>query len=130
MEKLMLIALIGSVTALLMRTVRLEYAVLIGCASGAILLLGALSQLTGIRETMQRICETYSVPIAVLATVVKILGIAYLTEFGVNVARDAGQQTIAGGLLIGGKVLILSCTLPSAAALLALGASLIREASP
>jgi len=130
MEKLFLIALIGSVTALLMRTVRQEYAVMISCAAGAALLFGTLSQLTGIAETMRHICETYNVPSAVPGTVVKILGIAYLTEFGVSVSRDAGQQAIAGGLIIGGRILILSCALPSAAMLLELGISLIREASP
>ena len=125
-----MIALIGSVTALLMRTVRQEYAVMISCTAGAALLFGTLSQLTGIAETMRHICETYNVPAAVPGTVVKILGIAYLTEFGVSVSRDAGQQTIAGGLIIGGRILILSCALPSAAMLLELGISLIREASP
>ena len=65
-----------------------------------------------------------------LGSVVKILGIAYLTEFGVNISRDAGQNAVAGTLEIGGRILILSCALPAAVTLLETGASLIREAAP
>ena len=69
-------------------------------------------------------------PSAMLASVIKILGIAYLTDFGVNVAKDAGQQAIAGTLEIGGRILILSCALPAVVTLLETGASMIREAAP
>ncbi len=130
MEKLVLIALIGSVTTILMRTVRQEYAVLIGIAAAVLLLLGALLRLTGIAETLRRICTEYSVSPAMIGSVLKILGIAYLTEFGVNVSEDAGQKAIAGGLALGGRILILSCALPSVVTLLETGTALIGEAVP
>ena len=130
MEKLVLIALIGSVTTILMRTVRQEYAVLIGIAAAVLLLLGALLRLTGIAETLRRICTEYSVSPAVIGSVLKTLGIAYLTEFGVNVSEDAGQKAIAGGLALGGRILILSCALPSVVMLLETGTALIGEALP
>lgn len=130
MEKFVLIALIGSVTTILMRTVRQEYAVLIGIAAAVLLLLGALLRLTGIAETLRRICTEYSVSPAVIGSVLKILGIAYLTEFGVNVSEDAGQKAIAGGLALGGRILILSCALPSVVTLLETGTALIGEAVP
>ena len=60
MERLILIAVIGSVTAILMRTVRQEYAVLIGIATAVLLLLGTLLRLTGIAETLRRICAEYT----------------------------------------------------------------------
>lgn len=130
MERLILIAVIGSVTAILMRTVRQEYAVLIGIATAVLLLLGTLLRLTGIAETLHRICAEYRIAPAMIGSILKILGIAYLTEFGVNVSKDAGQQAIAGGISIGGRVLILSCALPAVVTMLETGISLIREASP
>ena len=123
-----MIALVGSVTAVLMRSVRHEYAVLIGGATAAILLLEAIVRFTGLSDTLSMICREYSMSPDMLNAVVKILGIAYLTEFAVNIARDAGQTAIAGALEIGGRIMILSCALPAAAALLETGASLIREA--
>lgn len=125
-----MIALIGAVTALQMRTVRQEYAVIIGGATAVLLLIEAIVRFTGISEAFSKLCDSYHVPSALIGSVLKILGIAYLTDFGVNIARDAGQQAIAGTLELGGRILVLSCALPSVVTLLETGASLIREASP
>ena len=112
-----------------MRTVRQEYAIMIGGATAVLLLIEGVLLFTGVSETLERLCGEYSVPTVMLRSVLKILGIAYLSEFGVNIAKDAGQQAIAGALEIGGRVLILSCALPSLVALLETGAALIREAA-
>ena len=125
-----MIALIGSVTAIQMRTVRHEYAVIIGGATAVLLLIEAVVRFTGVSEAFGKLCGTYSIPSALFRTALKILGIAYLTDFGVNVSKDAGQQAIAGALEIGGRILVLSCALPSVVTLLETGASLIREAAP
>lgn len=130
MERLVLIALIGSVTAIQMRTVKQEYAVLIGSATAVLLFLEALLQLTGLSETLLKACENYGVSPTLPRTVLKILGIAYLTEFGVNVSKDAGQLTIAGTLGLGGRCMIVSCALPAVISVLEIGVSLIREAIP
>lgn len=130
MEKLVLIALVGSVSAIQMRSVRQEYAVLIGGATAILLLAEGILLFTGVSGTLSGIGSEYGVPSAMLSSVIKILGIAYLTDFGVNVAKDAGQQAIAGTLEIGGRILILSCALPAVVTLLETGASMIREAAP
>lgn len=129
MERLVLIALIGSVTAIQMRSVRHSYAVLIGGATAVLLLAEGIVRFTGFSETLLAICREYGVSLEMLQTVVKILGIAYLTDFGVNISKDAGQSAIASALEIGGRVLILSCALPAVVAMLETGVSLIREAA-
>lgn len=128
MERLVLIALVGSVTAVLMRSVRHEYAMLIGGATAVLLLLEGIISFSGLSNTLSKICSEYSISPDMLNVVMKILGIAYMTDFAVNIARDAGQMAIAGALEFGGRIMILSCALPAAAALLETGASLIREA--
>ena len=76
------------------------------------------------------VCESYGVSTAVLSAVLKIIGLSYLTDFGVGLAKDAGQTVIASNLELGGRILILSCTLPSAIALLETGMTLLKEAIP
>ena len=125
-----MIALIGSVTAIQMRSVRQEYAVLIGGATAALLFADALIRITGLSDIFLRACGEYGISSTLPGAVMKILGIAYLTEFGVNVSKDAGQLAVAGALEIGGKLLMLSCSLPAVVSLLETGASLIREAAP
>jgi stage III sporulation protein AD len=130
MERFALIAIVGAVSALQMRTVRREYAVMIGIATSVLLLGECLVRFTGLSDAFARLCGEYGVPSALIGTALKILGAAYLTDFGVNIARDAGQAAIAGALEIGGRILVLSCALPSVVALIETGSALIREASP
>ncbi len=129
MERVVLIALIGSVTAVQMRSIRHEYAVLIGGATSVLILLELIFRFTGLTETLSKLCSEYGVASDMLHTVVKILGIAYLTDFGVNISGDAGQTAIAGALEMVGKIMILSCAMPAVVTLLETGASLIREAA-
>jgi len=127
---MILIALIGSVTAIQMRSVRREYALLIGGATGVVLLVSGIDRFSGLSDWFRRACETYGVPTTLFSSILKILGITYLSEFGVNLARDAGQQTIAWDLELAGRIMILSAALPAVITLLETGAALIREASP
>ncbi|MNJ03061.1 Stage III sporulation protein AC/AD protein family protein [compost metagenome] len=47
-----------------------------------------------------------------LKTVLKIIGIAYIAEFGAQIVRDAGQESIASKIELAGKVLILVLAIP------------------
>lgn len=127
MERLLLIGLVGSVTAVLLRTVRKEYAVIVGIVTAALLLVLGIGSFTGIAGVFERACSRFGVSTALPASALKILGLAYLTDLGVNIAKDAGQQAIAGNLELGGRILIVSCALPSIVSLLETGAGLIRE---
>lgn len=130
MERIFLIALVGVISAMLLYTVRREYAMMIGAATAILLFAEGVIRLFGISDTLSRLCGEYGVPSALFGSALKILGIAYLTDFGVNIAKDAGQSVIAGALEIGGRILILSCALPSVIALIETGSALIREANP
>ena len=130
MEQLLSIALIGACTATLLGGLRREYAVFAGIATAVLLLVLSLGHVAFVRETLSRLTDTYGVPQAILLSVCKIIGLAYLTEFGVNICRDAGQTAIAGNLELGGKALILACALPSVTTLIETGAALLKEAIP
>ena len=47
-----------------------------------------------------------------METILKIIGIAYIAEFGAQITKDAGQGAIASKIELGGKVLILSMAIP------------------
>jgi stage III sporulation protein AD len=52
--------------------------------------------------------------------VMKVLGIAYLTELAAGICRDTGEQALAQRVELGGKVLILLLAIPVLNAVLAL----------
>lgn len=47
-----------------------------------------------------------------LRTVLKIIGVAYIAEFGAQIVRDTGQESIASKIELGGKILILFMAIP------------------
>ena len=125
-----LIAAVGSVTALFFRAERREFSVIVGVVTAVLLLLLGIDAFTGVGKTFEKLCASYGVSSTVLSAVLKILGLSYLTDFGVGISRDAGQSAIASNLELCGRIMILSCVLPSAIALLETGASLLKEVIP
>ena len=47
-----------------------------------------------------------------LVILIKITGIAILTEFAVSICKDVGESAIASKVDIGGKILIISLSIP------------------
>ena len=42
----------------------------------------------------------------------KVIGISYLIQFGAELCRDCGENSLASKIELGGKAIILSLTLP------------------
>lgn len=53
-----------------------------------------------------------------ISVLLKITGIAFLTEFSVNICKDAGEGAIATKVEMAGKVLIIALSIPIISALL------------
>lgn len=127
MEKLLLVAWIGVTLTVLLRSLRPEYALPIGAVTGALLLLLSLEEATGLFSTLQRLGTVYGVSDVYITALLKMIGIAYLTQFGVNLCRDFGQSATAGKLELGGRICVLSCAVPAVVSLLEMGLGLLNE---
>ncbi len=53
-----------------------------------------------------------------LTLLIKITGIAFLTEFAVSICKDSGETAIANKMDMGGKVVIVSMSIPIISGLL------------
>ena len=53
-----------------------------------------------------------------MTLLIKITGIAFLTEFAVSISKDSGESAIANKIDIGGKVIIVSMSIPIISSLL------------
>ena len=47
-----------------------------------------------------------------LKIILKVIGISYIVEFGRNICKDAGENSIANKIEIAGKVIIVSLSIP------------------
>ena len=57
--------------------------------------------------------------------ILKVTGIAFLTEFGVSICKDSGETAIANKIDLAGKILIIAISIPIISALLELTLKLL-----
>ena len=74
--------------------------------------------LSSIITLLQDLANKTNVSSNFLKILLKITGIAILTEFAVSICKDSGESAIASKVDIGGKVIIISMSIPIIKALL------------
>jgi stage III sporulation protein AD len=112
------LGLMVAVFAVLLRRERPEMALILTLGFGVIVFLMVLDKLGAIITVFQDVTQRAQVDELYLATLLKILGIAYIAEFGAQVCRDSGEGTVANKIELAGKVLIMILALPIFAAIL------------
>src|SRR5579875_1140638 len=79
----------------LLRRERPEMALVLSLAAGALLLLFVLPLLGQVTTLLEAMTTKAHVRLLFFDSVLKIVGVAYLAEFGAQVARDAGEGALA-----------------------------------
>lgn len=79
---------------------------------GCVIFLFLVDQISAIIHMLQKIAVDANVNMIYLETILKIIGIAYIAEFGAQISKDAGQGAIASKIELGGKILILAMAIP------------------
>lgn len=97
---------------------RPEIAILLSITAGVIIFLMVLGKISGIVQVFEELARYAGVNNFYLATVLKIVGIAYIGDFGAQVCRDAGESAIASKVELAAKVMVLIIALPVAVGLL------------
>ncbi|SFD55580.1 stage III sporulation protein AD [Bacillus sp. UNCCL81] len=97
-----------------MNNFTLAITVFISC----VLFLFLLDKVQFLLDQIQKLANQASIKNVYVETLLKIIGIAYIAEFGVQITKDAGQGAIASKIELGGKVLILVLAVPILTALI------------
>jgi len=113
------IGIIASVVIVMVKQTQAPHsAVLISMVVGVGIFLAMLPKISMVVGVLQELSERASVNQFYLATIFRIIGIAYITEFGAQVCRDAGEGAVAGRIEFAGKIIIMVLAIPIIAAIL------------
>ncbi|MBB5356388.1 stage III sporulation protein AD [Anoxybacillus mongoliensis] len=85
---------------------------------GTVIFLFLMDRIQDIFRMVQTLANEAHVQTVYVETILKIIGIAYIAEFGAQISKDAGQGAIAGKIELGGKILILAMAIPILTALI------------
>jgi stage III sporulation protein AD len=117
------ILIFGLVTTIIIVTVkqqRPDIALLISLAGGTVILIFVVSSLSVVIETISNLFNKSNMDSVYITTILKVIGIAYLADFGAQLCKDAGESAIAAKIELGGKILILLLAIPILTALMEL----------
>lgn len=118
--KIIGIGLISLIIVVILKQYKPEYAVYVSMAAGVLILAFSVEKLTGIISLLQTIANKTYINQKFLGIILKITGIAFVTEFAVSICSDAGEKAIANKIEIGSKVIIIAMSIPIITSLLEL----------
>lgn len=116
--KIIGIALIALIIIIMLKQYRPEYTIFISILTGVLILFLVMDRLTGIVNLIESIQDKFSINTKFIALLIKITGIAFLSEFAVSVCKDSGEAAIASKIEIGSKIIIISMSIPIISSLL------------
>ena len=104
--------LIATVLILIVKEQKAMVAFLLAAFAGIVIFLALIGKISEIIAMLERLADQSNVNMVFFQTILKIIGIAYIAEFGAQVVRDAGQEAIASKIELAGKVLIMVLAIP------------------
>lgn len=110
--KIIGIGLISLIAIIIIKQYRAEFAVYISIIAGVLILFVAIDKLSGIVNLLQTISDKSGINKQFLEILLKITGIAFLSEFAISICKDSGESAIASKIEIGTKVAIISMSIP------------------
>ncbi len=107
------IALITAIIALFLKETRSNsLALLVTCTGGIVVLLRLIPNLETVISNYSSLGETSGINSYYFGLILKIIGIAYICEFGAQLCRDAAQGALAFKIELAAKIAILILALP------------------
>ncbi len=110
--KIIGIALIALIIIIIIKQYRPEFAIYISLVAGVIILALVIGNLTNVINLLKDISTRSGINNKFLGILLKMTGIAILTEFAISICKDAGENAIASKVEIGSKVIIISLSVP------------------
>ena len=106
------IALITTILAVTVKSIRPEMAMLISIAACVMIVSSSFGYLKTIISVIEEITSKIDLDISFGVLILKIICIAYICQFSSQVCKDAGESAIATKVELAGKILILFASSP------------------
>lgn len=116
--KIVSLGIVGTILVIIVRNERPELGMLLSLIVGVTLFGFILSKVVVVFQLFRNLAWQSKINLVFLDTIFKVIGIAYISEFGAQVCRDAGEGVIAAKIELGAKVLIVILSFPIFMALL------------
>lgn len=124
--KLVGIAVTGAILSLLIRNYKPELAVAVPILTTALIIGMCVPYLDAVLAMFEDIANRAGINSTHLEIVLKITGVAYLCQFAADICKDSGEGAIAAKIELGGKIIIMTLSMPIVYSLLSLVNTIIN----
>lgn len=116
--KIVGIGLIALIIIIIVKQYRPEFTIYVSLIAGSMILMLVMGKISAIIDLLTSLSSKTAINNEFLVLLIKITGIAFLTEFAVSICKDSGETAIANKMDMGGKIIIISMSIPIIASLL------------
>jgi stage III sporulation protein AD len=110
--------LVAAVLIVLLRHQKPEVAMLVSIAAGVVIFLFVLDKVAAVVIVLKDLAVRANINMLYLGAILKIVGIAYIADFGAQICRDSGEGALASKIEFAAKVLIMVLAVPIVMAVL------------
>ena len=118
MLRIGLLGVTGTLLAVQFKSGKSEYGIYISIVLSLVIFFSILGRLEIMLDVMREIGRYIRMDQAYIGTLIKMLGITYISEFASGICKDAGYQTIASQVEIFGKLAVVGVSMPISVMLL------------
>lgn len=111
-------SLLAAVLILLLKEEWPALALLLGMAAGVLIFLFIIDYIRLVVHLLEEFVAEAGVNLLYLDTIIKVVGIAYIAQFGSLLCKDAGVGVLAAKIEFAGKILIIILAIPLMVAIL------------
>ena len=116
--KIVGIGLVSLVLIIIMKQYKPEFALYISAIAGLLIIFLVLDKLAGIIDLLMSLSEKANINRDFIVILLKITGIAILSEFAISICKDSGEAAIASKIDFGAKIIMVAISIPIIASLL------------
>lgn len=124
--KITAIALTGVIIASLLKTINKEITIYVILATVIIIVFSMINRLTEIFLFIENIYNDITYGKEFFPVILKILAVAYITDFTAQLCKDSGESAIGSKVELAGKITIFYAAMPILKAILDMISTLIR----
>ena len=118
--KIIGVGITALIIIIILKQYKPEFTIYVSIITGVIILIMVMDQLNAVIKVLTNLANKTGTGSTFLKILLKITGIAILTEFAVSICKDSGESAIASKIDLGGKIIIISISIPIITALLEL----------
>lgn len=105
------VGFISLIVIVILKEYKKDFAIYAELVGGAIILIFAMNYLKDIVDFVKGLSVT-GISSGFILLLIKITGISILTEFAVSICNDMGESAVANKVDLGGKLIIVSLSIP------------------